>query len=250
MARPLPIKLGKEPLVEAVFEVRFDAGLAPVSDVLPGFLYHQLGLGGSLMRLPIAEVPKPIRDADPGYQFAPTMRVDLERYTISIGDRVLVLGCRLPYKGWADFKPTILSVLSKASELGMLGTAERYALKYVNLLPYGNVAEQVEKVKLQLSIGEIVLRDQPVAIRLEERERDIIHIIQVIAGAEGTLPTGERISGIVVDADSIRQGFSIPFAHFPSGLADGLEELRQANKRMFFSCLTDAAIVDMEPRYE
>ena len=54
----LPKSLEKEPLVEAVFEVRLND--APqLADILPGFLLHDLGPETKVQRLPSAEIRYP-----------------------------------------------------------------------------------------------------------------------------------------------------------------------------------------------
>lgn len=91
----LPKILEREPLVEAVFEVRL-GGDPHMSDLLPGILFSQLDQRPTIQRLPAAEIPQPIRASDPNLAFAPVIRLDWREFAISLGERNLVIGCKLP----------------------------------------------------------------------------------------------------------------------------------------------------------
>src|SRR5215216_8126973 len=69
--QPLPTKLRKEPLVDAVFEIRFSASI-PATSVLPGFFFAKLGTPQwKVDRLPVADLPSQIRSADPNLRYQP-----------------------------------------------------------------------------------------------------------------------------------------------------------------------------------
>ena len=133
MADKLPIKLGKEPLIDAVFEVRF-TGTASASDVLPGFLFGRLEGEKSLERLPTANLPKPVRDADPNLHFAPLTRLRWNNFVISISDRSLLVGCTIPYLGWVAFKPAILQIIHTIHEIGIIKNVNRFSVKYTDII--------------------------------------------------------------------------------------------------------------------
>ena len=93
----LPKVLEHEPLVDAIFEVRLN-GTAPLVDILPGFLFHELDPKPTVKRLPAAEIPQPMRANDPNLQFAPLSRLEWGKYFISVGNRNIVISCKLPYQ--------------------------------------------------------------------------------------------------------------------------------------------------------
>lgn len=90
---PLPQALVREPLVNAVFEVRFN-GAPPLADLLPRFLVHDLGKGTSVSRLPAAGFTYPMRKEDTNLQFAPVQRVDAENFAVLVGDHNVVVRCK------------------------------------------------------------------------------------------------------------------------------------------------------------
>ena len=245
----LPVILEREPLVDAVFEVRL-GGDPHMSDLLPGILFGQLDPKPTIQRLPAAEIPQPIRANDPNLAFAPVIRLDWREFTISFGERNLVIGCKLPYPKWPRFKETILDIVAKVARVGIAGPVERYSLKYVNLIQAPTITDQITKINMAVRVGEVEVKDDHLSVQVHRSEGDTLHILSVVTGAQTVLPDGKQVFGAVVDIDSIRVAHFADFGTFESKLAPLVETLRQANKIKFFSCLTEAAIKEMGPKYE
>lgn len=171
-------------------------------------------------------------------------------YVISVGDRNVIISCKLPYPKWPAFKATILDLTTRIGKVGAAGKVERYSLKYVNLIQAPSLAEQIGKIKMSITLGEVEVKGDHTTLQVHRHEDGIIHILSVVIGAEGRMPDDKQVSGAVVDVDSIRNVDVADLATFAAGLEPGLEQLRQANKRKFFTCLTQATIDEMGPIYE
>lgn len=245
----LPMTLEREPLVEAIFEIRF-AGSPQLADLLPGLLFGKFDPKPKSHRQPAADIPQPIRASDPNLTFAAVTRLELERFNIMIGDRNVIVGCKLPYPKWAVFKEQILKLTNLVAELGLTNEVERFSIKYVNLISAPNFTEQIAKVDIALRIGALEVLDNHMNLQVHHHENDIVHIITVISGASAKLPNGKTAQGIVVDVDSIRNIKPMAFGKFVEGLESELETLRQANKAKFFGCLRTETIDEMGPKYE
>lgn len=247
----LPITLKHEPLIDAVFEVRLNNNKPPLADILPGILYHELEPKPvSIKRLPAAEIPQPIRADNPDLQSQPVLRLEWDRYSIAVGDRNIVIGCILPYPKWPNFKNTILELTERIAKIEIQGTVERYSVKYINLIKAPSFSEQISKIKMAIKLGPVEANDNAVSLQVHQKEGDVIHILNAIIGAEVKLSDDTRVSGAIVDIDSIHN-INIPdFRTFAASLEPGLEQLRQKNKEIFFGCLTNATIEEMEPAYE
>lgn len=109
MVEILPTKLKKEPIVDAVFEIRFKS-VAPVSMILPG-VFFQPGLDGekTLSELPAAQIPKHVRDIDPNLQFVPTQQIQWNGFVISFSDKSIVIAVSFLYPGWTAYGNVIYS---------------------------------------------------------------------------------------------------------------------------------------------
>lgn len=245
----LPKTLDREPLVDAVFEVRM-GGAPQLADLLPGALFGQLMPKPTLQRLPAAEIPQPIRDQDPNLAFSPVIRLDWGEFTISFGDRNLVIACKLPYPKWPAFKDAILGIVAKVAQVGIAGPVERYSVKYVNLIQAPTLADQIAKINLAVRVGDVEAKDDHLSVQVHRNEGDTLHIMSVVTGAQGKMPDGKIVFGAVVDVDSIRMAHFSDFGAFAAQLEPAVESLRQSNKIKFFSCLTEATINEMGPKYD
>ncbi|MFC4669076.1 TIGR04255 family protein [Seohaeicola nanhaiensis] len=247
--RRLPTILEREPLVDAVFEVRL-GGNPHLADLLPGILFNQLGPRPTLERLATADIPEPIRVSEPNLAFAPVIRLHWREFAISFGSRNVVIACKLPYPKWPRFKDAILDIVDKVSQVGISGPIERYSLKYVNLIQAPTVAEQIQKINLAIRVGDVDVKDDHVSVQVHRTEGETLHIMSVVTGAKGKMADGKLVSGAVVDIDSIRPIQFPDFRTFAENLGEAVETLRTENKIKFFSCLTEATVDEMGPKYD
>ena len=245
----LPIALEREPLIDAVFQLRLD-GSVPHADILPGILYHELDPKPTINRLPASELPQPVRASDPALIYAPTQRLEWENYFIDVGDRSIAVSCKLPYPKWMEFKKAILGIIQKIAKVGVTGKVERCSVKYVNLIEGTTLANQINKIDLELRIGGLQVKEEHVNIQVHHIEDEIVHILSVISSANLKKSNGKVIQGIVVNVDSIRNINLCDFTKFSNELEPELEKLRQSNKVWFFKCLKQETIDQMGPIYE
>ena len=247
---PLPTKLEKSPLVDAICELRMEKAL-PLADILPGILFHKLDPQPIIQRLPAAEIPQPVRADNPSLHYEPTQRLEWGNYIIAVGDRNVIISCKLPYPGWPNFRAKILEIVDLIADVGVAGKVERFSIKYVNLIEAPSLAEQSAKINLTLHIGELEeVGDSQINMKVHYVEDDALHILTVITGAGAKMSDGREAFGVVIDIDSIQNVKPIPFNGFAQVLMGRLEVLRQSNKAHFFSCLKQETIVEMCPVYE
>jgi len=246
----LPKVLKREPLVDALFEMRLD-GSVSLADILPGILFYTLEPKPKISRLPAAELPQPVRAEDPHLRYSPTQRLEWGKYVISVGDRNIVITCQLPYPGWAEFKGAILEITNKLTNVGVIGRVERFSVKYVDIIEGSTYADQLAKIDLEIRTGALEITDNHINMQIHHIEENIVHIQTFITGATVKLWNGKEIHGIVVDTDSI-QNIDPPldFADIMKEFESHLEKLKKSNKARFFECMKQKTIDDMEPIYE
>lgn len=251
----LPISLEREPLIEAAFEVRLisDASLA---DILPGFLLHELDPRPVVVRLPTAEIPLTMRMNDQNLRFMPTFRLEWEGYSIFIGDRNIVINCKLPYPKWQYFKSVIVDVMDRISRVNIDAKVERYSTRYVNMITAPTHLDQIKKINIEIKLGGVEIESNGILFRVHHEENNFVHILSVTTGAKGKLPDGRDVQGAVVDIDSVYNIGNLPnfapldFVNFSKKFQQNLEKLKQANKMKFFACLTKSTLEEMGPVYE
>lgn len=244
--QPLPKKLKKEPLIDGVFEIRFTS-VFPAGGILPGFLFGKLDGNKTIEPLPVAQLPQSLRDIDPNLQFAPLSRLDWGQFYINVGDRSVSVGFKHPYPGWDTFKPAITKVMEALKDASFIKSIERYALKYIDLLPATSLREQVAFVNLDVTLAGHKLEKEAFHLRLEIPRDGFIHAVQVVSSATATLQSGEPRQGLIVDVDTIANQKSISFDELLNELSDKLEKIHLANKKIFFDCLKPETVTALEP---
>jgi uncharacterized protein (TIGR04255 family) len=246
----LPKKLKKEPLIDAVFEIRFTSAFPAAGGILPGLLFGRLEGNKMIEPLPVAQLPQVMRDTDPNLQFAPLSRLDWGQFYINVGDRSVSIGFKHPYPGWSNFKPAITKVMEALKDANIIKSVERYALKYIDLLPATSLREQVALVNLDVILAGHKLEEEAFQLRLEILRDGFIHAVQVVSSATVTLHSGESRQGLIVDVDTIANQKSISFDELLNEFSDKLEAIHQANKKIFFDCLKPQTVTALEPEYE
>jgi uncharacterized protein (TIGR04255 family) len=246
MNKKIPIKLKKEPLLEAIWEIRFAGAKSPVAELLPGMLFKSFpGKYGTVAKLPIADIPAPVVEQAQNLRYAPKIKLEDGNQLIQVGERVVSLNCRRPYTGWARFSADIRELAQAVENTGLIEKIERFSLKYIDLIelekPIG-----LAQLNLELKMGKYDLEAKPVQLRTEIKENDLIHIVQIISPAEVSLSEKDRLKGVLVDIDSIKpmlEGESWKDLHHR------LDDVHVSCKRMFFSMLKPETLEKLEPEY-
>jgi uncharacterized protein (TIGR04255 family) len=250
MPKPLPIKLNKEPLVEAICQLLVVAKAA-LHTVVPGLLLSQFpGDVSDIQQLPAAMVPEQIRAQQPELALAPLVRLKFKNVLVLIGERSITVANPAPYLGWAGFKPLIVEVFTSLLESKLVSRVERYSLKYVNVLKTNEIPDSLGALALRLEIGHLELNKMATSVRTETLTDELVTIITLTGGvtvqAEGQAP----IQGSLLDIDSICQSKPMDPEAFMASMSSELDRVRHINKATFFECLTVETINELGPVFK
>jgi uncharacterized protein (TIGR04255 family) len=155
---PLPKKLRRDSIVEAVFEMQFETPtiaerlIGRMTDLEPWKNLPQ-------RRLPEYEVPAMLRQTNPFLRFRPTVEVpddQTEEYrSIRIGPNVLSYHCAKKYVGWSRFKPelerTVVDLFNAAESIRIV----RLGLRYLNAFtPTAHNINSVADLDMSITVAE------------------------------------------------------------------------------------------------
>lgn len=251
MSKRIPIRLNKEPLLEAVWEIRFASdSSAPVGEMLPGILYQALTADHpvKVVRLPSADIPRPIAQHDEGLRYLPTVRLEGpegDPFIIQVGERVVTLNCRRPYAGWAAFSERVRRLSQLLQTTGLIHRPERFSLKYIDLIEL-DPQPSLASLEASLAVAGHDLVNKPVQLRTEIHQPPFIHILQVASPVDVMIAGKEPHQGTLVDIDTIHAAGG----EFWETLEERLVLAHDQSKQLFFDLLTEAAIERLEPVYE
>lgn len=247
----IPKRLNKEPLIEAIWQVQLDpAPEQALADVLPGVLFSALRSkqpGLMIRRLPVADIPAPVAALDPNLRFAAKYRIEGPPwpYLFHIGDRVITINCRRPYRGWDEFTAKILQLIDVLESSGFVPAPNRHSLRYIDLLQLDTLPG-LAGLRVGLTVGEQQIIQNPLQMRVEVTDGDCIHVLQVATGAQVRLIDAE-LQGTLIDLETL---VVLPEPTWDR-IREGLATLHAASKKLFFcQILSESAVALMEPEYE
>lgn len=247
----LPTRLGAEPLLEAVCEMRFQSSY-PASNILPGLLLHGLRTDGvdiPMQVLPASNVPKEMRAVDPALRDAPLIALNWGDRTISIGDSLISVSSAKRYPGWKVFRADIERVFQIAAASQIIQSISRFSLKYVDVIPGGDTYP-AGGLDIDLKLGELRLVRQNTAIRMEVQDPPFLHVVSTITAADAMREGAAPVRGSLIDVDTLHLAPEPDVQPFMARLSESLDDAHFRNKRMFFECLTQDTLDRLEPTYD
>jgi uncharacterized protein (TIGR04255 family) len=244
--KSVPKRLRKEPLLEAVWEIRFTSDRESVAELLPGLIYQAMEASFSkIERLPAANLPFPLLQQEATLRYVPTVRLEGSPYSIQIGEHVVSLSCRRPYTGWREFESRILDLAEILKKTNLLTNLERFSLKYIDVISLGD-SPSLKLLEILVKLNTHELTTELVHLRTELRENGFLHIIQIISPGQAVLLTRERFEGVLIDIDTVYQREA---REFWLDFREQLNRAHQLNKSLFFRLLTEETIDKLEPEY-
>ncbi|MCC5811291.1 MAG: TIGR04255 family protein [Ectothiorhodospiraceae bacterium] len=246
----VPVRLKHDPIVEALWEIRFSSETPSVSDLLPGLIFQNLKRQYSrIEKLPVSQLPAPVLQSDPSLRYAPQVRLVGPKYSVQVGNKVVSLSCPAPYSGWEQFEFHILELADALKETQLLDKIERFSLKYVDFISFDE-SPSLDWIRFDLKLGARSLSNNPIQLRTEIRERDLLKIVQVVNPANVRMEKGEKKSvsksGLLVDIDTIDDKSSSDFwTEFPSRL----KHVHDEGKKLFFEILSPSTRERLGPEY-
>ncbi|MDX8442014.1 TIGR04255 family protein [Mesorhizobium australafricanum] len=151
----LPSKLRADGVVEAILEIRFESSEIP--ELLLGKIVDFPAWKGWVpSRLPLSDIPLPIRRADKNLQHQPLLQLSSPdgNEALKVGDNV-VSRHALTYPGWTAFEPRLLETFRLLYDRIPGLSVTRLGLRYVNLLhPDIHMIEDVNALNLTILVGD------------------------------------------------------------------------------------------------
>jgi uncharacterized protein (TIGR04255 family) len=161
MAGPLPERIEPDAIIEALVELRFEHD--ELQEVVLGRLLDiPLWGGHTQLRLPTADIPTPIRDADATLRFQPIVELrspDGQRVT-KVGGHVFSYHIIGAYPGWAVFRSEIADAVHAVIERLRPPRLSRVGFRYVNALrPDEHHVGGLADTNIKIAVGQDGLVD-------------------------------------------------------------------------------------------
>lgn len=248
LATAIPARLGRDPIVEALCEIRFEGGVS-ASSLLPGLLQPKFGEDfPKFEKLPAASLPEQVRELDPNLQYAPLYRLSGAKGMVSIGERSLsVAVTRGDYPGWKIFKPLVVAIFSAAIRTGHLGAIQRLSVKFVNVFAAPESRDLSSVTRVAVNLGDWQVCKESIHLRTEIRHGEHVTVVQIANPAQVSQLGGPPFSGLVLDIDTV---LVAPGPSASENLGALLDAAHDEEKRVFFGLLSPDTLKECEPHYE
>jgi uncharacterized protein (TIGR04255 family) len=124
-------------------------------------------------------------------------------------------------------------------------------MKYIDLIPSGDIKNQISSVNINVNLGGNKLENNNFSLRMDisDEENSLLHVVSIISSARTKLIDGSERQGIIIDVDTISFSKGESFDDWIKEMSDILDELHSRNKEMFFKCLDNNALENLEPEY-
>lgn len=243
----IPKKLGKEPLIEAVCELRFKSDKNSISDLLPGLFFQKMGEKfPKVEKLPASNIPAIILKNDPNLRYVPTIKLTGdESCSMMIGEQVFSFSSTRPYMGWNRFLSMITELFGILKQTDLITHPERISLKYIDILESKD-GFTLDALNLSLQIGEKRIITAPINLQTELETEGFKNIIQIAFPAHAELSPSQHYDGIMIIIDTLSQTIPIDLLSDQKGFLDRAHVL---GKSIFFSLLKPETIKFLDPEY-
>ena len=237
MITNIPNRLNKSALISVSFEIRFEAAEV-YSDLIALNLANTLIQqgGGTLLNLPVMQLPPTMRSNDVNFRYAPLFGVKKDNLIVQVGPRVLVITVE-EYPGWKAFYSAIKAALDNTGKIRQ--KTERLGLRTINFFENDDIENNLTTV-IQNGVSleksscnfSIIYKDGDCQARFSFANKSIM------------AKKGESEKrGSYIDIDSFIEGS-------PKDMDAALESLHNLSKKVFFESLKQDFIDSLEPNYD
>ena len=241
----IPVKLNLCPIIESVFEIRFDSKLD--ANIVFALIYGKLKDDfPTIEALPLSEMPASMRDTDPNLKYQPAYKLhykDNENIVLQICAKSVGFSFTPEYCGWKEFRSFVSRYLNVIHETGVIGRVVRIGFRVINFID-GDVFDG-EKIRLKIQLGDKEIPYKETSIKTVFSEGEYHSTVSIINQAQLNNVTPVRL-GSVIDVDT----FSVTCERFFDNATNFMENIHKAEKNVFFSLLTNQYLESMQPEYE
>jgi uncharacterized protein (TIGR04255 family) len=239
----LPKRLQKNPIIDAIAEVRFSSSIP--NDAVIGLVYSKLqDTFGKPENLPVLQIPAALRENDPNLKYQPCYRFTKPGNVLLVGPHNVALST-YPYSDWGAASPLLNDVLSRLYDVRLFDRIERIGLRYVNFFENLNIFDHSTLV---LKVRNTSIANQSVTLRTEASSNDFKVVTQASNRATAQVASVSK-SGSILDLDITKENLNIAAEPLPSSLMNLFVSANRAADSAFFNVLADDFIATFGPEY-
>ncbi len=239
----IPRRLTRNPIVDAIAEVRFSSNIP--NDAIIGLVYTTVQeTFGKPEDLPILQIPAPLREKDPNLRYQACYRFTKPGNVLLIGPHSVALST-YPYSAWGAASPLLDQILSRLHSVGLFNRIERIGLRYVNFFENINV---IDHSTLMLKVRDVSIAEQSITLRSETEFKGFTVVTQIANRATAQV-SGQTKKGSILDLDVIKDHLELKNDAVPELLLDLFKGANEIAHSAFFNLLDEKFVATFGPEY-
>lgn len=239
----IPKRLARNPIIDAVAEVRFSSSVP--NDAVIGLVYSKLQeTFGKPANLPVLQIPLPLRESDPNLRYQPCYRFIKPGNVLLVGPHTIALST-YPYVDWGTASPLLSDVLTRLHQAGLFERIQRIGLRYVNFFEDINI---LDRSTLVLEVRKSSVASQSVSLRTESTFNDFKIVTQIHNTATAEV-AGVSKRGSILDLDIAKEDLDMLPDSLPASLMNLFVAANEVADVEFFKLLADDFLVTFGPEY-
>lgn len=243
MSDTLPTSIHPDPILEAIFEVRFvpqvppetvvGLVLAAVRDELP-----------EMTALPFAQIPDVVRMQDPNLMYNATHIFRRDKFLLKAGPKVLTFSSLQPYPGWQTWWTRISELSERLAAQGIIEIAERVGLRYVNFFQ----SPILEHLNLDVHLIGQDVDQYSSLLKFELPDSGLIKTLQISNRINLQVDNQQR-HGSIIDIDCLN-AINLPAPSFFANIDNIAAHSHNKAKELFFGLLKPEFLRGFHPEYD
>jgi uncharacterized protein (TIGR04255 family) len=232
----LPKKILPCPIIDALIEIRFSTGIHP--SAVFGVIYNTLAKNyPKIDKLPILQVPEPIREADSSFKYKPYFKASNDTFIVQIGPDVFTISSFPQYAGWDKFSIEIFSLIKTIKNLNIVTAVHRLGIRYINFFPV-NI---FENINLEILCNDTKISGAKTHLRTEFLKDDFKSTLQLTNDF-----IHNSVPGSIIDIDTFKDKNLDSFFNLYEDL---IHQGHLKEKELFFSLLSADFLASLQPEY-
>lgn len=241
----VPTKLKIVPILEAIFEIRFDT-MRP-EDTNVGVIYNEFQDDfHNVESLPILSIPQEIRAKDEAIKYQPHQKMVSKdgNYLLQYGQRQISLHrINYSYDVFDNFSGKIVDLVKRVQKLNIINTVNRIGLRYTDFLDDSIDGYHFDDLNINVDIAGMGRGKELICSTVFEGKRST-HKTKIYNNVKINHNEKEKF-GDLIDIDSFL-GSSITL----DKVRGELGEIHNEQKEIFFGLLGDKVTNLLGPDYE
>lgn len=243
----VPKKLQIVPILEALFEIRFESNTPEDTNI--GIIYNEFKNDFGLpSNLPLMNIPMDVRSKDPNFRYQAYQRLASKdgKFLLQYGQRTISLHCvNYKYDVFQSYQDKINDLIERLDKLQIVTSVNRIGLRYIDFLTDSEIpGYKFSDLNLNINIAGMGFGDN-FSCSTEFKAHNSSHRTQIFKMIQ-IQHEGNSKQGDMIDIDS----FTTKEIKDLKSIKAIVPDIHEEQKKIFFGIMGEKVTALLGPTYE